>query len=130
MSIGTVYVWQTLNIYHCRINDDFVFYSELWNCASQFFQKFVVNLKMSTGNLEKFLIFIESSINHEQSQNNCQNMTDDKTITQITENMDELSFDPTMKKKKSSKKKSLAFDDSVTGDVPSEQPAAAPAGGI
>jgi len=45
------------------------------------------------------------------------------TMEKVTQDMDDLSFDPTMKKKKSSssKKKTVAFDDPTTADVATEQ---------
>jgi len=46
-------------------------------------------------------------------------MADDTTkVEQVTAEMEELSFDPAMKKKKSSaRKKSVAFDDPSTADT-------------
>ena len=47
------------------------------------------------------------------------------TMDKVTQDMDDLSFDPTMKKKKSSsRKKSVAFDDPTTADVAPEPSAA------
>jgi hypothetical protein len=54
-------------------------------------------------------------------------MADDKTVDQVTEEMEELSFDPTMKKKKpSSRKKSVAFEDPSTADLSVETPTPEP----
>lgn len=51
---------------------------------------------------------------------------DTAKIKSVTSEMDDLSFDPTMKKKKSSaRKKSVAFEDPATAEV---VPAAAEAG--
>lgn len=51
-------------------------------------------------------------------------MADDPKVEAITADVDELSFDPTMKKKKSSsRKKSVAFEDPSTAEVVAEQPA-------
>jgi translation initiation factor 2 subunit 2 len=51
-------------------------------------------------------------------------MADDSKVEAVTADMDELSFDPTMKKKKSSsRKKSVAFEDPSTAEVVAEQPA-------
>lgn len=46
-------------------------------------------------------------------------MADDEKVEQVTADMDELSFDPTMKKKKASsaRKKSVAFEDPSTAQV-------------
>ena len=46
-------------------------------------------------------------------------MADETKVNQVTEQMDDLSFDPTMKKKKS-KSKSVAFDDPSTAEVGSD----------
>ena len=51
-------------------------------------------------------------------------MTNDTKIEQVTAEMDELSFDPTMKKKKSSKKKNVAFEDPSAAEAASESAAA------
>ena len=49
----------------------------------------------------------------------------DQTMDKVTEDLDDLSFDPTMKKKKpSSKKKTVAFDDLSTPDAAAEPVAA------
>ena len=50
-------------------------------------------------------------------------MADDSKVEAVTAEMDELSFDPTMKKKKSSSRKSVAFEDPSTAEVVAEQPA-------
>jgi hypothetical protein len=46
-------------------------------------------------------------------------MADDEKVEQVTADMDELSFDSTMKKKKASsaRKKSVAFEDPSTSQV-------------
>lgn len=45
-------------------------------------------------------------------------MEDTAKVEQVTADMDDLSFDPTMKKKKSSsRKKSVAFEDPSTAEV-------------
>ena len=51
-------------------------------------------------------------------------MADEKPVDQVTKDMEELSFDPTMKKKKPSRKKSVSFEDPSTAEV---LPKAAPA---
>ena len=57
-------------------------------------------------------------------------MADDTTkVEQVTKEMDELSFDPSMKKKKSSaRKKSVAFEDLSTAEVLPESSEAVEAG--
>jgi hypothetical protein len=57
-------------------------------------------------------------------------MADDTTkVEQVTAEMDELSFDPIMKKKKSfARKKSVAFEDPSTAEVLPESSAAGEAG--
>ena len=51
-------------------------------------------------------------------------MADDEKVEQVTADMDELSFDPTMKKKKASsaRKKSVAFEDPSTAQVAPAEP--------
>jgi len=45
-------------------------------------------------------------------------MADDSKVDKVAEEMDELSFDPTMKKKKgSTRKKSVAFEDTSTAEA-------------
>jgi len=56
-------------------------------------------------------------------------MADDTMkVEQVTTEMDELSFDPTMKKKKSSARKSVAFEDPSTAEVLPESSAAGETG--
>jgi translation initiation factor 2 subunit 2 len=51
-------------------------------------------------------------------------MADNSTLEAVTADMDELSFDPTMKKKKSSsRKKGVASEDPSTAEVVAEPPA-------
>ena len=44
-------------------------------------------------------------------------MADTEPVEQVTADMNDLSFDPTMKKKPSSRKKSVAFEDPATAEV-------------
>jgi len=56
-------------------------------------------------------------------------MADDTTkVEQVTAEMEGLSFDPTMKKKKSSARKSVAFQDPTTAEVLPESSAAGEGG--
>jgi hypothetical protein len=61
--------------------------------------------------------------NNRNNQIQRSSMADDNEVERVTEDMDSLSFDPTMKKKKSTgRKKSVAFEDPSTAEVIPTEP--------